>query len=71
MSDFWKPKLLWMPRFWCGGPCKHFGFDVKWRRKNTAYVDDKSNWMCSCSECYQETYDYYEERWSDYYSSRL
>lgn len=49
----------------------HVGLFVERRRLNTQYHDDESNYMTSCISCYQEMYDYYEELWADYYSSRL
>jgi len=40
-------------------------------RMNTAYVDDKNNYSIGCKFCQQESYEYYQELWNDYYGSRL
>lgn len=41
---------------------------VKRRRLNTAFVDDKKNFLLSCWECFQNEWDYYADQWSDYYA---
>lgn len=45
--------------------------DIKRRRLNTKYQDDKSNYMTSCKDCYDEVCEYYEELQRDYYTSRF
>lgn len=42
------------------------------RRLNTAYVDDHMNWSepC-CDECFAEQYNYWQERWEDYWDGLL
>lgn len=49
--------------------CFHIG-PTAWRRRNTAYVDDKLNWLLSCQACYDEDYANFQELWDDYYTSR-
>jgi hypothetical protein len=41
------------------------------RRLNTAYVNEESNWLTSCQECYDEACDHYAELWNDYYGGLL
>lgn len=43
--------------------------DIKIRRMSCSYVDQDSNYLESCMECYDEIQSYWEERWRDYYSS--
>ena len=40
----------------------------KKRRLNTNFVNDESNWMVSCEDCFQLEREYYAERWADYYT---
>ncbi len=47
--------------------CRREG-KVARRRKNTAYVDEKRNWMESCRECFQEAVEYYADLWQQYYA---
>ena len=47
------------------GPC---GKQGKWRRQNTRYADDESNWVMLCDECATENDAYWAEMWADYYS---
>lgn len=47
------------------GPCFRRG---KRMRQNTAYADDKRNWVRLCPECAQINSEYWAERWQDYYS---
>lgn len=44
---------------------------VERRHQNTAYVDEESNWLTSCKECFDEAEEYWAERWAEYYGSRL
>lgn len=46
--------------------CFNFG---KHRRQNTAYHDEKMNWVYCCPRCYEEIQEYWAERWSEYWSS--
>ena len=57
---------------WCPfcGRC-HLPWNVKRRRLNTLYADDKQNYMTSCKSVYEDTIAYYQERWEDYHSSIL
>jgi hypothetical protein len=48
--------------------CKRLKFNNRKRRLNTKYVNDESNWLTSCGECYEETYQYYADLWADYYA---
>jgi hypothetical protein len=40
------------------------------RRLNTAYVEESSNWIISCEDCFNEGLTYYQERWDDYHRGR-
>lgn len=40
-------------------------------RMNTAYVEDELNYSVGCKYCQQESYEYYQELWDDYWGSRL
>jgi hypothetical protein len=51
-----------------GGPCESKG---TWQRQDTAYGDDRRNWVCMCPECAQVNSDEWAARWKDYYSSIL
>lgn len=51
--------------------CAEFHAGVRARRLNTAYADEKQNWMCSCLDCYAEAVDYYREMWAEYYRDVL
>jgi hypothetical protein len=42
---------------------------AKWRRQNTAYVDDEMNFAVLCDECQVEVDEYWQERWDEYYGS--
>lgn len=42
-----------------------------WRRQNTAYVNDESNWACYCKSCQIEADLYWQGMWDDYYSNCL
>jgi len=33
------------------------------RRRNTAYLDDKNNWLISCKACFEEDYENFQELW--------
>lgn len=51
--------------------CKQKMYSVDKRRLNTSYDHDKSNYLTSCLYCYADVYEYYAERWEEYYSGRL
>ena len=42
------------------------GGKIKKRHRNTSFVNDSLNYLISCKECWQEDWDYYQERWEDY-----
>jgi hypothetical protein len=50
------------------GPCENEG---TWQRQNTAYVNDRLNWVCMCPECAQSNSEQWAAQWRDYYSSVL
>lgn len=59
---------------YCNCPChkRHWFVYPKTIRQNTRYENEKSNWVTCCEELYKnEIEPYWEERWSEYYSSRL
>ena len=43
----------------------------QWRRQNTQYADDRSNWVFLCESCNVENEEYWAEMWSDYNAGRL
>lgn len=47
--------------------CEQLMPDVRKRRKNTAYVNDESNWLICCGACFQDMLEYYAELWDTYY----
>lgn len=51
--------------------CENFTHDVENRRTNSAYVDDKQNFIKCCLSCFDRVQDEYAERWRDYYSGCL
>lgn len=48
--------------------CEKRGF---WRRQNTAYQDNKSNYCCLCNQHADENDEYWDEMWKEYYYSVL
>lgn len=36
------------------------------RRTNTAYVEEKLNWVLECDECYEQTEEYWEMMWEEH-----
>jgi hypothetical protein len=48
------------------GPCFNIG---KRRRQNTAYADDKRNWVFLCDECAEINYEYWQNQWNEYYNA--
>jgi len=73
----------WIPGMWvvvtvggaligmqAGRHCEHcgrFSRNVRRRRLNTAYVDEESNWLFGCLECYDRATEYFEQLWDEYY----
>ncbi len=55
--------------------CQGFGHECfklgKKQRQNTAYVDDKMNWVIMCDGCAQQNDDHWSEMWDSYNRSRL
>ena len=41
------------------------------RRQNTQYIQEESNWVTCCDECFEEVEEYWAERWAEYYNGRL
>lgn len=41
--------------------CDQLSRYVRNRRLQTMYVDEQSNWICSCDTCYFELWQYYDE----------
>ena len=41
------------------------------RRQITAYADDKQNFATLCDGCQEETNEYWQDQWNDYYSMVL
>lgn len=35
------------------------------RQLNTRYVDEKSNWVTCCEDCYRDIWDQYRSMWCD------
>lgn len=63
MFKFILSKLGWCP---C---CQCFFHYPKRRRLNTQYADEEQNWVTCCKPQYEELFEYYKERWEDYYAS--
>lgn len=51
--------------------CGRWRRDIKRRRQNTEYADEESNYITVCMECYEQIVDYWNERWEEYWASRL
>lgn len=49
---------------WCGEPAKVY-------TRNTAYHEECYNVGVACDECLMDEFYYYEERWAEYYGSKL
>lgn len=67
----WKPRFTKLPRLICRGEHTHFSLSAKWRRQNTMYVDDRSNWICLCDSCSEENDAHWRDMWADYYAGCL
>lgn len=50
----------WVPRW-----------EIRNRRLNTQYADDASNWLVSCTFCFDDTVALYAEMWAEYYAARF
>lgn len=59
----------WVPRR-CQG-CLEIKQGVIKRRMSTAYVNDASNFMVSCEDCYQASEEVWAEMWQEYWSGCL
>ena len=51
--------------------CNRIKSSIEKRARNTAYVDDKSNYSKICEDCAKRDYEYFAELWADYYSGCL
>lgn len=51
--------------------CERFTRSLAFRRRNTAYADERSNYLLSCPDCYEEDAEHWDEMWSEYYASVL
>ena len=51
--------------------CKDESDTVERRRQNTAYVNEESNWVTTCAECFEEIEEHWAEQWREYYRDRL
>lgn len=51
------------------GPCERK--DATRQRQNTAYVDDKCNWVTLCPECMKACDEHWKAMWAEYYSGVL
>lgn len=54
-------------------PCcgRWFRAKVKRRRQSTAYIDEESNYVTCCQECFDEIEIHWGEMWDDFYSGLL
>lgn len=65
----WFKNLLYK---WFGFCAVHGWFMYPKRFKmNTAYVDDEANYSYGCKECQRDCFEYYKERWDEYYANIL
>jgi len=51
--------------------CGNMRFTVEKRQRNTSYNDETMNELISCVECWAQDYEYYAERWAEYYNGCL
>lgn len=63
---FWKRVLGYCPT--CD---RYFRYPVTTYRRNTAYCEERDNWLTACEECHEEDFAYFKELWDVYNSSRL
>ena len=66
--DWWRPRLAKWPRLRCDAG--HWAISY-WRRQNTMYWDDRSNWACLCAECQEGNDRHWADMWADYYRGCL
>lgn len=66
-----KNSLLPSTIFHCTGMYQPCGRIAKRRRQNTQYVDEESNWVIMCDECFAENEEYWAGMWADYYRNCL
>jgi hypothetical protein len=45
--------------------CKQKKESVWIQRTNTAYVEEKLNWVLECDECFEETEEHWRIMWED------
>lgn len=63
----WYKKILgYCP--WCK---RYFRYEVKTERRNSAYVDEASNWITACKSCRELDEEYFASLWEDYYGGLL
>ena len=46
-------------------------YDIHYRRMNTAYIEDDSNYITVCKDCFDEVEGIWKERWQEYYAGVL
>lgn len=63
---WWQKILGYCPR--CN---RYFRYTVKTQRRNTQYGEESSNWITACEECRDDDFEYFQELWDYYNSSRL
>ena len=66
-------KRAWNVTFlgwWICPGCFRKSKTVAWRRRNSAYIDDRNNWTFMCQECHDEDTANLQADWDDYYASR-
>lgn len=51
--------------------CERMMYSVCRRRLNTSYEEEESNYLNSCLYCFADQYEYYAERWDEYYQGRI
>ena len=57
------------PRMACCHRCGSWGEDVRLRRQNTQYEDDRSNWGTYCDLCQEEADEYWAGMWAELWAS--
>jgi hypothetical protein len=65
--DFLRNNHVYMICRGTEGPCFRRG---KTRRRNTAYNDDKMNFVCQCDKCFEREEEHWDKMWENYYSER-
>ena len=51
--------------------CGEMKHDIARRHQSTAYVNEESNYLTSCLECFERAEEYWKEMWAEYNSGRL